>query len=375
MKLFDVYPLFNIEIVKGRGCHVWDSEGTEYLDLYGGHAVISVGHSHPVYVKAITEQVNNLGFYSNSVINSLQQKLADKLGAASGYDDYSLFLINSGAEANENALKLASFHNGKKRVLAFKHSFHGRTSAAVRVTDNPKIIAPVNEDLAVTYLELNDAQAVEEELKKGDVSSVIIEGIQGVGGIQLPADNFMKQLRELTTQYGACLIVDEIQSGYGRSGKFFAHQYAGIRPDIITVAKGIANGFPMGAVLISPIFKPSYGMLGTTFGGNHLACAAAIAVLDIMKEENLVANAEKVGKYLMDELQKFPGIKEVRGRGLMIGIEFEESIKEIRSKLLFEEKVFTGVAGMHTIRLLPPLCLTMDEAAEFIARFRKVLGL
>ncbi len=375
MKLFDVYPLFNIEIVKGRGCHVWDSEGTEYLDLYGGHAVISVGHSHPVYVKAITEQVNNLGFYSNSVINSLQQKLADKLGAASGYDDYSLFLINSGAEANENALKLASFHNGKKRVLAFKHSFHGRTSAAVRVTDNPKIIAPVNEDLAVTYLELNDAQAVEEELKKGDVSSVIIEGIQGVGGIQLPTDDFMKQLRELTTQYGACLIVDEIQSGYGRSGKFFAHQYAGIRPDIITVAKGIANGFPMGAVLISPIFKPSYGMLGTTFGGNHLACAAAIAVLDIMKEENLVANAEKVGKYLMDELQKFPGIKEVRGRGLMIGIEFEESIKEIRSKLLFEEKVFTGVAGMHTIRLLPPLCLTMDEAAEFIARFRKVLGL
>ena len=374
MKLFDVYPLFNIEIVKGCGCHVWDSEGTEYLDLYGGHAVISVGHSHPVYVKAITEQVNNLGFYSNSVINSLQQKLADKLGAASGYDDYSLFLINSGAEANENALKLASFHNGKKRVLAFKHSFHGRTSAAVRVTDNPKIIAPVNEDLAVTYLELNDAQAVEEELKKGDVSSVIIEGIQGVGGIQLPADNFMKQLRELTTQYGACLIIDEIQSGYGRSGKFFAHQYAGIRPDIITVAKGIANGFPMGAVLISPIFKPSYGMLGTTFGGNHLACAAAIAVLDIMKEENLVANAEKVGKYLIDELHKLPGIKEVRGRGLMIGIEFEESIKEIRSKLLFEEKVFTGVAGMHTIRLLPPLCLTMDEAAEFIARFRKVLG-
>ena len=285
-----------------------------------------------------------------------------------------IFFQNSGAEANENALKLASFHNGKKRVLAFKHSFHGRTSAAVRVTDNPKIIAPVNEDLAVTYLELNDAQAVEEELKTGDVSSVIIEGIQGVGGIQLPADNFMKQLRELTTQYGACLIVDEIQSGYGRSGKFFAHQYAGIRPDIITVAKGIANGFPMGAVLISPIFKPSYGMLGTTFGGNHLACAAAIAVLDIMKEENLVANAEKVGKYLMDELHKLPGIKEVRGRGLMIGIEFEESIKEIRSKLLFEEKVFTGVAGMHTIRLLPPLCLTMDEAAEFIARFRKVLG-
>lgn len=374
MKLFDVYPLFNIEIVQGKGCHVWDKEGNEYLDLYGGHAVISVGHSHPAYVKAITEQVGKLGFYSNSVINSLQQVLADKLGKASGYDDYALFLINSGAEANENALKLASFHNGKKRVLAFKHSFHGRTSAAVRVTDNPKIIAPVNEGLAVTYLALNDAEAVEAELKKGDVSSVIIEGIQGVGGIQLPSDSFMQQLRALCTQYGACLIVDEIQSGYGRSGKFFAHQYAGIRPDIITVAKGIANGFPMGAVLISPMFSPSYGMLGTTFGGNHLACAAAIAVLDIMEGERLVENAAKVGAYLIEELHKLPGIKEIRGRGLMIGIEFEESIKEIRSRLLFEEKVFTGVAGMHTIRLLPPLCLTMDEAAEFIRRFRKALG-
>lgn len=374
MKLFDVYPLFNIEVVKGQGCHVWDKEGTEYLDLYGGHAVISVGHSHPTYVKAITEQVNKLGFYSNSVVNTLQQQLADKLGAASGYDDYSLFLINSGAEANENALKLASFHNGKKRVVAFKHSFHGRTSAAVRVTDNPKIVAPVNEGLAVTYLELNDAAAVEAELQKGDVSSVIIEGIQGVGGIQLPTDDFMRRLRDLCTQYGACLILDEIQSGYGRSGKFFAHQYAGIKPDIITVAKGIANGFPMGAVLISPMFQPAYGMLGTTFGGNHLACAAAIAVLDIMKAENLVANAEKVGNFLIGELHRLPGIKEVRGRGLMIGIEFEESIKEIRSRLLFEEKVFTGVAGMHTIRLLPPLCLTMDEAEDFLRRFRKVLG-
>ena len=375
MKLFDVYPLFNIEIVKGKGCHVWDKEGNEYLDLYGGHAVISVGHSHPTYVKAISDQVSKLGFYSNSVINSLQQTLADKLGKASGYDEYSLFLINSGAEANENALKLASFHNGKKRVLAFKHSFHGRTSAAVRVTDTPKIIAPVNEGLDVSYLPLNDSFAVEAELKKGDVSSVIIEGIQGVGGIQVPTNDFLQDLRSLCTKYQAVLILDEIQSGYGRSGKFFAHQYAGIRPDMITVAKGIANGFPMGAVLISPIFKPFYGMLGTTFGGNHLACAAAIAVLDIMNDEGLVANAEKVGSFLLEELHKLPGIKEIRGRGLMIGIEFEEPIKEIRSKLLFEQKVFTGVAGTNTIRLLPPLCLTLDEAAEFISRFRQVLGI
>ena len=375
MKLFDVYPLFNIEIVQGKGCHVYDKEGNEYLDLYGGHAVISIGHSHPTYVKAISEQVAKLGFYSNSVINSLQQTLADKLGVACGYDEYALFLINSGAEANENALKLASFHNGKRRVLAFKHSFHGRTSAAVRVTDNPKIIAPVNEGLDVTYLPLNDPYAVEAELKKGDVSSVIIEGIQGIGGIQLPTDEFMRSLRELCTKYEAVLILDEIQSGYGRSGKFFAHQYAGIRPDLITMAKGIANGFPMGAVLISPMFKPVYGMLGTTFGGNHLACAAAIAVLNIMNEENLVVNAGKVGAYLMEQLRQLPGIKEVRGRGLMIGVEFEESIKEIRSRLLFDEKVFTGVAGTNTIRLLPPLCLTLDEAAEFIRRFRHVLGL
>lgn len=373
MKLFDVYPLFNIEIVKGKGCHVWDTEGNEYLDLYGGHAVISVGHSHPTYVKAITDQVSKLGFYSNSVVNTLQQQVADRLGSACGYDDYSLFLINSGAEANENALKLASFHNGKKRVLAFKHAFHGRTSAAVRVTDNPKIIAPVNEDLAVTYLPLNDAEAVEQELQKGNVSSVIIEGIQGVGGIQLPTDAFMQDLRALCTKYDACLILDEIQSGYGRSGKFFAHQYAGIRPDLITVAKGIANGFPMGALLISPTFKPVYGMLGTTFGGNHLACAAAIAVLDIMADEKLIDNAACVGAYLMDELQTLPGIKEVRGRGLMIGIEFEQSIKEVRSRLLFEEKVFTGVAGTNMIRLLPPLCLSIDEATEFIRRFKRVL--
>jgi acetylornithine aminotransferase len=373
MKLFDVYPLFNIEIVKGQGCRVWDSAGNEYLDLYGGHAVISIGHSHPTYVQAIAGQAARLGFYSNSVVNGLQQTLADKLGAASGYDDYALFLINSGAEANENALKLASFHNGKRRALAFRRSFHGRTSAAVRVTDNPSIIAPINEAFPVTYLPLNDASLVEAELKKGDVSSVIIEGIQGVGGIHVPDMAFMQALRELTTRYEACLIVDEIQSGYGRSGKFFAHQYAGIRPDIITVAKGMANGFPVGAVLISPLFKAYYGMLGTTFGGNHLACAAAIAVLTIMEEEHVLENVNRVGAYLMNELHRLPGIKEVRGQGLMIGIEFERPIKEMRNKLLFEEKVFTGVAGTNTLRLLPPLTLSIDEAATAIARIKKTL--
>ena len=375
MKLFDVYPLFNIDIVKGKGCHVWDAEGNEYLDLYGGHAVISVGHCHPSYVQKLTEQLNKLGFYSNSVINSLQVELAEKLGKLSGYDDYSLFLINSGAEANENALKLASFHNHKKRVVSFKKAFHGRTSAAVKVTDNPAIIAPINDTIPVTFVPLNDIKAVEAELQKGDVSSVIIEGIQGVGGIQQPSDLFMQELRALCTQYNVVLILDEIQSGYGRSGKFFAHQYAGIKPDMITVAKGIGNGFPLAGVLISPEFKPVYGMLGTTFGGNHLACAAAIAVLDIMENEKLLDNAKTIGDYLIDELAKLPGIKEIRGRGLMIGIEFEGSIKEIRSRLLFEEKVFTGVAGTNTIRLLPPLCLTLEEAKDFMQRFKRVLGL
>lgn len=375
MKLFDVYPLFNIDIVKGKGCHVWDAEGNEYLDLYGGHAVISVGHCHPYYVQKLTEQLNKLGFYSNSVINSLQVELAEKLGKLSGYDDYSLFLINSGAEANENALKLASFHNHKKRVVSFKKAFHGRTSAAVKVTDNPAIIAPINDTIPVTFVPLNDIKAVEAELQKGDVSSVIIEGIQGVGGIQQPSDLFMQELRALCTQYNVVLILDEIQSGYGRTGKFFAHQYAGIKPDMITVAKGIGNGFPLAGVLISPEFKPVYGMLGTTFGGNHLACAAAIAVLDIMENEKLLDNAKNIGDYLIDELAKLPGIKEIRGRGLMIGIEFEGSIKEIRSRLLFEEKVFTGVAGTNTIRLLPPLCITLEEAKDFMQRFKRVLGL
>jgi len=373
MQLFDVYQLFNIDIVEGKGCHIRDANGVEYLDLYGGHAVISVGHSHPVYIAAITEQLNKLGFYSNYVINGLQQKLAEKLGPACGYDDYSLFLINTGAEANENALKLASFHNRKKRVVSFRHSFHGRTSAAVRVTDNPSIIAPVNEGLQVTYLPINDADAVEAELKKGDVSSVIIEGIQGVGGIQVVTNEFLCELRGLCSKHEVVLILDEIQSGYGRTGKFFAHQYAGIRPDIITVAKGIANGFPMGAVLISPMFKPFYGMLGTTFGGNHLACAAAIAVLEIMEQEQLIENAQKVGTFLEKELRQFAGIKEIRGRGLMIGIEFEDSVREIRNKLLFEEKVFTGVAGANIIRLLPPLCLKMEEAEDFIVRSKKII--
>lgn len=374
MKLFDVYPLFDIEIKEGRGCKVYDEKGEEYLDLYGGHAVISVGHSHPHYVDAIKKQAEKLVFYSNSVKNSLQVELAEKMGKISGYEDYALFLINSGAEANENALKLASFHTGCKRVISFKKSFHGRTSAAVKITDNPKIVAPINDNIDVTFLELGDIEGVEKELQKGDVCAVIIEGIQGIGGIKVPSDEFMQQLRQITDQYNVVLILDEIQSGYGRSGKFFAHQYTGIKPDVITSAKGIANGYPFGAVLISPKFTATYGMLGTTFGGNHLGCAAAIAVLDIIKEENLVENSAKVGEYLIEELKKFPQIKEVRGRGLMIGLEFEEPVKEIRTKLLFEQKVFTGVSGTNVIRLLPPLCLTKELADEFLARFRKVLG-
>ena len=374
MKLYDVYPLFDINIVKGKGCHVWDEKGEEYLDLYGGHAVISIGHAHPHYVEMISNQVAQLGFYSNSVINKLQQELADRLGELSGYDDYQFFLINSGAEANENALKLASFYNGRTRVLVQEKAFHGRTSLAVEATHNPKIIAPINANGHVTYLPMNDLPAWEAELAKGDVCAVMIECIQGVGGIRLVTPEFMQGLRELCDKYDTVLISDEIQCGYGRSGKFFAHQHTGVRPDIITVAKGIGNGFPMGGVLISPKFTPVYGQLGTTFGGNHLACAAAIAVLDVMKQEGLVENAAKVGAYLMEELKKFPQIKEVRGQGLMIGMEFEEPIKDIRRRLLFEQKVFTGVSGTKVIRLLPPLCLTMAEADEFLKRFKQALG-
>ena len=374
MKLFDVYPLFDINIVKGKGCRVWDEHGTEYLDLYGGHAVISIGHAHPHYVDMISRQVATLGFYSNSVINRLQQQLAERLGKVCGYEDYALFLINSGAEANENALKLASFYNGRARIISFQKAFHGRTSLAVEATNNPKIIAPINDCGHVTYLPLNDIEAMQAELAKGDVCAVIIEGIQGVGGIQMPTDAFMQALRKACNEQNTVLILDEIQSGYGRSGKFFAHQYNGIQADIVTMAKGIGNGFPMGGVLISPMFTPVYGQLGTTFGGNHLACSAALAVLDVIEQEHLVENAAETGAYLMSELKKFQQIKEVRGRGLMIGLEFEEPIKELRQRLLKEQHVFTGVSGTHVLRLLPPLCLSREEADLFLERFRKVLG-
>ena len=373
MKLFDVYPLFDLEIVAGKGCYTYDTQGTEYLDLYGGHAVISIGHSHPCYVKRITEQAQKLVFYSNSVINSLQQQLANKLGALSGYDDYALFLINSGAEANENALKLASFHTGKKKVIAFAHSFHGRTSAAVKVTDNPRIVAPINDTFEVAFLPLNDMARVEQEMAAGDVCAVIIEGIQGVGGIQVPDAQFLRDLREGCTRHGVVLIVDEVQSGYGRTGKFFAHQHAGIRPDLITMAKGMGNGFPIGGVLISPQFTPVYGMLGTTFGGNHLACAAACAVLDVMRDEHLVDNAARVGQYLIDRLREIPQIKEVRGKGLMIGLEFDQPVKELRHKLLFEQHVFTGASGTNVIRLLPPLSLSQEQADCFIGKLKNIL--
>ena len=373
MELFDVYPLFDIEIVKGEGCFVFDSEGNRYLDLYGGHAVISVGHSHPHYVEAIKRQSEKLVFYSNSVRNSLQQRLAGKLGRISGYDDYRLFLVNSGAEANENALKLASFHTGRSRIIAFSKAFHGRTSLAVEATDNPKIVAPVNANHRVTFVPFGDIEAAKEEIAKGDVAAVMVEGIQGVGGINVPTDEFLQALREACDQYGTILIADEIQSGYGRSGKFFAHQYSGIKADIITVAKGIANGFPMSGVIISPKFKPTHGMLGTTFGGNHLACAAAIAVLDIFEREHLVENASDVGNYLMEKLRGMPQIKEVRGKGLMIGLEFDFPVKELRSDLLFRQRVFTGASGANVIRLLPPLTLTRQLADDFTHRLKNSL--
>ncbi len=377
MKLFDVYPLFDVNIVKGKGCKVWDDKGQEYLDLYGGHAVISIGHSHPHYIEKVTEQVSQLGFYSNSVINKLQVELAERLGKISGYDDYQLFLINSGAEANENALKLASFTNGRTRVLSCEKAFHGRTSLAVEVTNNPKIIAPINDNGHVTYLPMNDLAAWETELAKGDVCAVILECIQGVGGIKLATPEFAQGLAAACKKYGTILICDEIQCGYGRSGKFFAHQWLGIKPDIITVAKGIANGFPMGGVLISPEFKPVYGQLGTTFGGNHLACAAALAVLDVFEQEHLVENAHEVGEYLitqLKELQKtYNHIVDVRGRGLMIGIDLDIPHKDVRQPLIYQEHCFTGCAGTNILRLLPPLCLTKAEADLFIEKLKKTL--
>ncbi len=374
MNLFDVYTLYDIEPVRGRGCHVFTADGTDYLDLYGGHAVISIDHAHPRYVRAVSEQLAALGFYSNSVLNSLQDKLAAKLGKASGYDDYSLFLCNSGAEANENAIKLASFTTGRAKVLAFGHAFHGRTSGAVAATDNPAIRAPFNVTDKVVFVPLDDIEACRRELSSKEYAAVMIEGIQGVAGIHVPDGKFLRELESLCKETGTLLILDEIQSGYGRSGKFFAHQYAGIHPDIITCAKGIANGFPAAAVIISPEIPARKGMLGTTFGGNHLACAAATAVLDVMEDEKLVENAAKVGKYLIDELRKMPEVKEVRGLGLMIGLEVEGFTgSELRRKLLFEHHIFTGGAGQYTVRLLPALSLSMDEADHFLTEFRKAV--
>ena len=374
MELFDVYSLFDVVPVKASGCRIWDDKGSCYLDLYGGHAVISIGHSHPAYIEALTEQVNKIGFYSNSVVNPLQQELAGRLGDISGYGDYTLFLDNSGAESNENAVKLASFHTGKDRVIAFRKSFHGRTSGAVALTDNPAIVSPFNSHHKVSFCELGDLAAVEKELSGGDVAAVIIEGIQGCGGINIPSDSFLRSLSDLCDRYSAVLILDEVQSGYGRTGKFFAHQWAGIRPGIITMGKGIANGFPCGGILISPEFKAVKGMLGTTFGGNYLAMAAALSVLDVISGENLVQNAREVGEHIINSIPKDFRIKEVRGRGLMIGLEFNTEIASIRKSLLYDRHIFTGVAGKNMIRLLPPLCLSKEEADTFLNAFKEVLS-
>ena len=373
MTLFNVYSLYPVEPVRGKGCFVYDAAGTEYLDLYGGHAVISIGHAQPDYVKAISEQAARLGFYSNSVENSLQTALAEKLGRASGYGDYSLFLCNSGAEANENALKLASFQTGRAKVLAFSKAFHGRTSGAVAATDNPSIRSPFNGTPNVEFTPLNDLEAARAKLATREFAAVIIEGIQGVSGIHCPTDEFLRGLRAAATETGTQLVLDEIQSGYGRTGRFFAHQWAGIRPDLITMAKGMGNGFPIGGVLIAPHFEARPGLLGTTFGGSHLACAAAIAVLDVMEREKLVENAADTGEYLLGELRKADGPKEIRGRGLMIGIEIDGSGAEFRKKLLFGKHVFTGGAGASTVRLLPALCLTRELAARFLDAFDATL--
>lgn len=380
MKLFDVYPLFDVNIVKGQGCKVWDDKGQEYLDLYGGHAVISIGHCHPHYVEMMTGQLNKLGFYSNSVKNTLQVELAERLGKACGYEDYQFFLINSGAEANENALKLASFANSRTRVLAAQKAFHGRTSLAVEVTNNPKIVAPINDNKHVTFLPMNDLPAWEAELKKGDVCAVILECIQGVGGIQMATAEFAQGLAKACKENGASLICDEIQCGYGRSGKFFAHQWLGIKPDLITVAKGIGNGFPMAGLLISPDFEPVYGRLGTTFGGNHLACTAALAVLDVMEQEGLVENARIVGEYLMERLKALQAspegkhITDVRGRGLMVGVEFDIPHADVRKPLVYDKHCFTGCAGTNLLRLLPPLCLTKENVDDFITRLTSIIS-
>ena len=376
MQLFDVYPLYDIEPVKGEGAKVWDTEGVEYLDFYGGHAVISIGHAHPHYVKMVSEQVARLGFYSNSIINSLQQELADKLGEVSQLIDYQLFLINSGAEAIENALKMASFHNGRTKVVAFKKAFHGRTSAAVNITPDPKLVAPINATFEREFHALNHIETVRASILKGDVCAVIIEGIQGIGGIHLPSGEFLKEIQELCHQTDTVFILDEIQSGYGRSGAFFAFQhYACIKPDIITMAKGMGNGFPIGGVLIHSKFKAKHGLLGTTFGGNHLACAAAIAVLDVMVQEKLMENALKIGKYALEKLKTLEGVKEVRGIGLMIGVEFEFPTAAMRKRLAFEQKVFVGSSSeANTIRLLPPLSISKADVDLLIEKMRIEVG-
>lgn len=377
MQPYKVFSLFDVNIVRGKGARVWDDKGQEYLDFYGGHAVISIGHSHPHYVQAVYDQVQKIGFYSNSVINTLQQQLAERLGKISGYEDYSLFLINSGAEANENALKLASFHNGRRRVLAVQHSFHGRTSLAVEVTDNKKYLAPINDNHQVTFLPMNDLKPWEEELAKGDVCAVILECIQGIGGCVMATPEFAQGLAKACKKYGTVLICDEIQCGYGRSGKFFAHQWLGIKPDLITVAKGIANGLPMAGLLISPAFPPVIGQLGTTFGGNHLACAAALAVLDVFEQEHLVENANEVGTYFIDQLRQLQQtnshVLEVRGRGLMIGLVLDTPHKEVRSRLVHEQHAFTGCAGTNILRILPPLIITKADVDDFIYRLKNVL--
>lgn len=374
MKLFDVYPVNDIIIEKALGSHVWDEKGTEYLDLYGGHAVISIGHTHPHYVKRLTDQLNKVGFYSNSVKMPLQEALAAKLGKISGKEDYQLFLCNSGAEANENALKLASFHNGKKKVIAFRKSFHGRTSLAVAATDNPKIVAPVNETDNVIFLPWEDEAALEQAFQAHEISSVIIEGIQGVGGINVASESFLRKIRSLCDAHNAVYIADAVQCGYGRSGKFFSHDHAGVNADIYTMAKGMGNGFPIGGIIISPKIQPSYGMLGTTFGGNHLACAAALAVLEVIDSEQLISNAAAVGNYLMEQLRTIPQVKEVRGRGLMIGIELPETLAHVRKELLAKHKIFTGEAKPNVIRLLPSLALTKAHADEFLAAFKAELA-
>ncbi|HXS36819.1 MAG TPA: aminotransferase class III-fold pyridoxal phosphate-dependent enzyme [Flavipsychrobacter sp.] len=376
MKLFDVYPLNDVTIVKAKGAHVWDDKGQEYLDLYGGHAVISIGHTHPHYVSRITEQLNKIAFYSNSVKMPLQEELAAKLGTISGKHDYQLFLCNSGAEANENALKLASFYTGRKKIIAFKKSFHGRTSLAVAATDNPAIVAPVNQTDNVVFLPFNDEVALEDYFKNhpDEVAAVIIEGIQGVGGINVASTSFLQKIRSLCDQYGAVFVADSVQCGYGRSGKFFSHDHTGVSADIYSMAKGMGNGFPIGGIIIAPHIAPKYGMLGTTFGGNHLACVAALAVLEVIESENLIKNAETVGNYLMEELKKLPHIKNVRGRGLMIGFDVPEEMKDLKKNLLMKQHIFTGEAKPNVIRLLPSLALTRVEASQFISALSNELN-